>query len=165
MCQPSRCSPKGGGVDTRRCASKNAGPKGGGGFGGGPTLIGGRKKCQRGRWAPKGGGLWCPTLVGEENKPPFIRAWKPSPNRRVLKPWGEARKEKPKEDNICSRGSGSLHLYNTPDTICFDPLTTSRNFSESPLFLLCSFTAHSPISRTCGSFGSHFDIRWLVQSN
>jgi len=35
-------------------------PKGGGfggGFGGGPTSIGGRKECQRGRWAPKGGGL------------------------------------------------------------------------------------------------------------
>ena len=29
------------------------GPKGGG-FGGGPTSIGGRKECQRGRWAPKG---------------------------------------------------------------------------------------------------------------
>ena len=34
--------------------------------------------------------LWCPTLVGEENKSPFIRVWKPSPSRRVLKPWGEA---------------------------------------------------------------------------
>ena len=43
-------------VDTRRCASKNAGPKGGG-FGGGPTLIRGRKECQRGRWATKGGRL------------------------------------------------------------------------------------------------------------
>ena len=30
--------------------------------------------------------LWCPTLVEEENKTPFIRVWKPSPNRRVLKP-------------------------------------------------------------------------------
>ena len=73
-----------GGVNTRRCASKDAGPKGGG-FGGGPTSIGGRKECQRGRWAPKGGGLCCSTLVGEENKPPFIRVWKPSPSRRVLK--------------------------------------------------------------------------------
>ena len=36
------------GVDTRRCASKDAGPKGGG-FGGSPTSIGGRKECQRRR--------------------------------------------------------------------------------------------------------------------
>ena len=32
------------GVDTRRCASKGAGSKGGG-FGGGPTSIGRRKEC------------------------------------------------------------------------------------------------------------------------
>ena len=31
-------------VDTRRCASKNSGPQRGGGFGGGPTSIGGRKE-------------------------------------------------------------------------------------------------------------------------
>ena len=48
----------------RRCASKNADPERGG-FGGSPTSIGGRKECQRGRWAPKGGGLLCPTLVRE----------------------------------------------------------------------------------------------------
>ena len=42
-------------------------------------------------------------LVGEENKPPFIRVWKPSSSIRVLKPRGEARKGKPKEDNICQR--------------------------------------------------------------
>ena len=45
--------------------------------------------------------LWCLTLVGEENKSPFIRVWKPSPSRRVLKSRGEVRKGKPKEDNIC----------------------------------------------------------------
>ena len=36
------------GVDTRQCASNDAGLKGGG-FGGAPTSIGGRKECQRGR--------------------------------------------------------------------------------------------------------------------
>ena len=40
----------------RRCASKDAGPKGGG-FGGSPTSIGERNEYQRGRWAPKGDGL------------------------------------------------------------------------------------------------------------
>ena len=45
--------------------------------------------------------LWCLTLVGEENKSPFIRVWKPSPSIHALKPWGEARQGKPKEDNIC----------------------------------------------------------------
>ena len=39
-------------VKTRRCASKDAGPR-----------------------------------RGEEDNPPFIRVWKPSPSRRVLKPW------------------------------------------------------------------------------
>ena len=47
MCQPSRSSQKG--IDTRQCASKDAGPKWGE-FGGGTTSIGGRKECQRGRW-------------------------------------------------------------------------------------------------------------------
>ena len=97
MCQPSRYSPKG--VDTRQCANKDAGPKEGG-FGGGPTSIGGRKECKRGCWAPMEG-LWCPTLVGEENKLQFTRVWKLSPSRHVLKRWGEALgktwKEKPKE--------------------------------------------------------------------
>ena len=55
---------------------RTLGPEGGG-FGGDPTLIGGRKECQRGHWAPRRGGLWCPTLVGEENKTPFIKVWKP----------------------------------------------------------------------------------------
>ena len=59
-------------------------PKGGG-FGRGPTSIGERNKCQRGRWALKGGGLRDPTSVGEENETPFIRVWKPFPSRRVLK--------------------------------------------------------------------------------
>ena len=36
MCQPSRCPPKG--VDTRRYASKDAGPKGGG-FGAVPHRL------------------------------------------------------------------------------------------------------------------------------
>ena len=33
---------------------RTLGPKGGGGFEGGPTSIGGRKECQQGRWARKG---------------------------------------------------------------------------------------------------------------
>ena len=59
-------------------------PKGGG-FGGGPTSIGGRKECQRGRWALKRVDCDVPTLVREENKPPFIRVWKLSLTRRVLR--------------------------------------------------------------------------------
>ena len=51
MCQPSRYFSKG--VDTGRCAGKDAGPQRDR-FGGGPTSIGGRKECQRGRWPRKG---------------------------------------------------------------------------------------------------------------
>ena len=36
--------------------------------------------------------MWYPILAKEENKPPFIRVWKSSPSRRVLKPWGKAQK-------------------------------------------------------------------------
>ena len=32
------------------------------------TLIGKRNEYQQGRWAPKGGGLWDPILVGEGNE-------------------------------------------------------------------------------------------------
>ena len=56
-------------LDTGRCASKEARPRrGGGGLGGGPTSIGEMNKCQRERWAMKGGGLLDPTSVGEENE-------------------------------------------------------------------------------------------------
>ena len=41
------------------------------------------------------------TLVGEENEIPFIRVWKPFRSKHVLKPWGKARKGKPKKNNIC----------------------------------------------------------------
>ena len=52
------------------------------------------------------------TSVGEENETFFIRVWKPLSSRHVLKSRGEtqkgkpgveteARKGKPKEDNIC----------------------------------------------------------------
>ena len=41
--------------------------------------------CQREHWAPKGGGLWDPTLVGEANEALLIRVWKPLPSIRVLK--------------------------------------------------------------------------------
>ena len=54
MCQRGGCSPKG--VDMRWCASKDAGPEGGG-FGEGPTSIGERNECQQGHWALKGSGL------------------------------------------------------------------------------------------------------------
>ena len=43
-------------------------------------------------WAPKEGGLWDPTSVGEENKTFFIRVWKPLPSRSVLKPWGKVQR-------------------------------------------------------------------------
>ena len=81
MCQPSRCFPKGGrhkavchtngikastkrcvsllslpqrGVDTRWCASKDAGSQEGGGFGGVSHRL---EKGTSARWAPKGSGL------------------------------------------------------------------------------------------------------------
>ena len=38
------------------------------------------------------------TLVEKENKTHFVRVWKPSPTRRVLKSQGEARKGKFKEN-------------------------------------------------------------------
>ena len=68
MCQWEGCSLKG--VDTRRCASKDVGSKGGG-FGGVPTSIDERNEWQWRRWdtAPKGvdlaGGL---SLIGERNE-------------------------------------------------------------------------------------------------
>ena len=40
---------------------------------------------KRGRWAPKGGGLWDPTSVGEKNKAFLLRVWKPLFSRHVLK--------------------------------------------------------------------------------
>ena len=45
----------------RRCASKNAGPEGGG-LGGPTTSIGEWNECQRGHWAPKG--LNCEIHIG-----------------------------------------------------------------------------------------------------
>ena len=44
--------------------------------------------CQRGRWVPKGDGLWGLTLVGEGNKAFLIRVWKPLSSTCVLKLWG-----------------------------------------------------------------------------
>ena len=38
--------------------------------------------CQRGRWAPRRGGLSDPTSVGEGDKTFLVRGWKPLPNRR-----------------------------------------------------------------------------------
>ena len=51
------------------CASKDVDPKGGG-FGGDPTSIEGRKVCQRRRW-PRRGWIVMSHIVGEENKPPW----------------------------------------------------------------------------------------------
>ena len=76
-------------VDMRRCASKDAGPQRGVDCDV-PHWLG--RRTNQGRWAPKGGGLWCPTLVGEKNKPPFIRVWKPSPSRRRGSPKREAQR-------------------------------------------------------------------------
>ena len=97
-------------LDTRWCACEKAkprrgvirggvlgrtlGPKGGVLGLGGPTSIGEGNECQRGRWAPKGGGLWDPTSVEEENETSLIKVWKPLPSRRVLKTLRESLKEK-----------------------------------------------------------------------
>ena len=51
------------GVETRRCISKDAGT---------------RKEWARGETL-----FELSTLVGEENETPFIRVWKPFPNRHV----------------------------------------------------------------------------------
>ena len=85
-------------VPARRCASKDAGPQGGWIWRG--SHIDWRKERVPTRTLGlKGGGLWYPTLVGEENETPFIRVWKPFPSRRVLKAFKRTRKGKPKEDN------------------------------------------------------------------
>ena len=60
--------------------------------------------------------LWCPTLVREENKPPFIRVWKHSHSRRVLKFEGKHERESPKKTVSASGGSGSLQMVSEPDT-------------------------------------------------
>ena len=68
----------------RRCASKDTGLRGG-------SILWRshndwkKERVQARTLTQKGGGLLCPTLVGEENKTPFIRVWKPSSSRRVLK--------------------------------------------------------------------------------
>ena len=56
--------------------------------------------------------MWCPTLVGEENKTPFIRVWKPS-SRRVLK----ALSESPKRTISTDGGSGPLQMVSELDTL------------------------------------------------
>ena len=75
-----------GGVDTRRCASKDAGPQRGVFLGAVPHRLEEGNSASEDAGPRRGGGLCCPTLVGEENKSPFIRVWKPFPSRRVLKP-------------------------------------------------------------------------------
>ena len=71
------------------------------------------KRCaQRGRWDPKGGGLWDPTSVGEENETFLIRVWKPLPSRYVLKPWGwTVICNELKQTISASGGLGLLHYY------------------------------------------------------
>ena len=56
------------------------------------------------------------TLVGEENKPPFIRVWKPSSSRRVLKPRGKPERESLKRIISASSGSGPLQMVSELDT-------------------------------------------------
>ena len=77
-----------------------------GGFGGGPTSIGERNECQRGRWALKGVDYNVPHGWGGEQTL-FIRVWKPSPSRRVLKPSGKAQR---------GRESGPLQMISELDT-------------------------------------------------
>ena len=57
MCQPSRCSSKG--VNTRRCASKDARPQRGG-FGGGPCSSKrvDTRRCASKNVGPKRGWIW-----------------------------------------------------------------------------------------------------------
>ena len=128
MCQPSRCSPKGvdtrrcspKGVDTRRCASKNIGPQREW-IWRGSTLIGERNECQRGPWAPKGGGLWCPTLVGwgRRTKHPCPKHPCPgpeglnlreSPGQYLLTGEFKLLRESPKRTISGNEESGLLHL-------------------------------------------------------
>ena len=83
----------------RQPSSKDAGPKRGWIWGW--SHIDWRKERVPARTlAPKEGGLCCPSLVGEDNKPPFIKVWKPSPSRCVLKPHWLGRRT-----NQASKGS------------------------------------------------------------
>ena len=77
--------------DTAQCASKDAGPQRGVDLR--RSHIDWRKKRVPAKaLGLEGGGLWCPTLIGEENKTPFLRVWKHSLSTTV------------------SGGSGSLHF-------------------------------------------------------
>ena len=72
---------------------RTLGPKGGG-FGGDPTLMGKGTSASEDTVLRRGVDCENPTLVGEENETPFIRVWKPLPNRRVLKTSREISKRK-----------------------------------------------------------------------
>ena len=71
--------------------------------------------CQQERWAPKGGGLRDPTLVGEENETFFIRVWKPLTNRHVLKTLRRSLQGK-KMTLSTSGGLEILQMVSKPDT-------------------------------------------------
>ena len=65
--------------------------------------------------------MWCPTLVGEENKPPFIRVWKPS---RLE---GKRERESPKKTISISCGFGPLQIVLELDIgRCANLLVVSR---------------------------------------
>ena len=68
----------------------------------GSTLIGERNECQWGHWAPKGVDCDVPYWFGK-NETPFIRVWKLSPSKRVLKPWGEVQKSPQGKANVVPR--------------------------------------------------------------
>ena len=62
----------------------------------GPTSIGERKECQRGRWPRKRVNCDVSHWLRRRTKHPF-KIWKFFPSRRVLKLWGKARKGNLKE--------------------------------------------------------------------
>ena len=73
------------GVDTRRCTSEDAGPQRGVDLGAVPHRLEEGKSASEDAGPRRG--VDCDVPHGwEENKPQFIRVWKPSPSRRVLKP-------------------------------------------------------------------------------
>ena len=57
-------------MDTRQCASKDAGLERGG-FGGAPTSMGERNECQRGCWGPKGVDCEIPNRLERRTEHPY----------------------------------------------------------------------------------------------
>ena len=70
--------------DIERCANKDTGPQRGVDLGAVPHRLEEGKSV--GEDAGSRRAVDCDVPVGEENKLPFIKVWKPSLSRRVLKP-------------------------------------------------------------------------------